>query len=581
MKKTEVLTWKIGGIAGGGQQVAGLIFAKACARGGLYTFDSSEYPSLIRGGLVTYRLSISSQPLSAIYRSTNLLIALTQEALDHCVPDVISGGAIIVNSDTCNVKTSGLKGRTVWPISVKELTAQANVPALANNMIMIGMTTALFRYDIMLIRETIKEIFQGKDEKVIADNIRAAEFGYEYARKNFKAEVFPYHLPSSRRAGAKVLVTANDTVSLGAVASGCKFFVAYPMTPATSILHNLMGWSERSGMMVIQPEDEIAAIHMAIGASYTGVRAMTATSGGGFALMNEGLALAAMTETPLVIVEGQRPGPATGLPTWTEQGDLAYLARAGHGEFPRVILAPGDAAEAYPLTGLAFNLADRFQIPVFILLDKYLSEAHQSHQPFTDHFHIDRGDLLTDQQLLKLKEYKRYLITKTGISSRTIPGQMDGLHLANSDEHDEAGYTIEGFSPELRTKMVAKRLQKLPYLLPELPKPKLYGPKNAQLTLLGWGSTKGPVLEALKELTDVNYFHVTAPWPLSQPIMTKALSGCKKIIAVENNATGQFAQLLKGQTGIAVDDYWLKHDGAQFYPEEILAKATATGASKK
>lgn len=581
MKLANVLTWKIGGVAGGGQQVAGLIFAKACARGGLFTFDSSEYPSLIRGGLVTYRLSISTQPVAAIYRATQVLVALTQEALDYCAPDLTPDGVAILNSDACRTQPAGLKGKTIWSLSLAEATKQAGVPALADNMIMVGVTTAILRYELTIVKETVKEIFQAKGSQVVTDNLRAIEFGYAYAQKHFSLDKLSLRLPSPRRISAKVLVTANDAVSLGAVASGCKFFAAYPMTPASSILHNLTAWSVKSGMLVLQPEDEISAIHLAIGASYAGVRAMTATSGGGFALMNEGLALAGMTETPLVIVEGQRPGPATGLPTWTEQGDLAYLSRAGHGEFIRAILAPGNAAEAYVMTGLAFHLADRYQIPVFLLLDKYLAEAHQSSVPFTDHFQIDRGELLSDQQLLKIDEYKRYLETKTGVSSRTIPGQIDGVHLANSDEHDECGFSIEGFQAETRIQQVNKRLNKLPYLLAELPEPKIYGPKAADLTLVGWGSTKGPVLEALRVLANTNYVHFPAPWPISDQVVVRTLQNCKKIIGVENNATGQFVQLLRSQASIPIDNLWTKYDGAQFYPEELIARATAAGANKK
>ncbi|MDD5566580.1 MAG: 2-oxoacid:acceptor oxidoreductase subunit alpha [Patescibacteria group bacterium] len=581
MTKTEVLTWKIGGVAGAGQQVAGLIFAKACSRGGLFTFDSSEYPSRIRGGLVTYRLSVSNKPVTAIYQSTQLLIALTQEAFDYCQPDVVSGGVILYDSDTFKPGRKGFDGIKAYPLPLKKLGDEAGIPPLAANMLAIGATVALLKYDLAIVRQTIAEVFRDKGSEVVVMNQKAVQAGFDYARKNLEPGKFPFTLsPVKNRPADKILVTASDMVALGAISAGCKFLASYPMTPASPILHDLINWAEKSGMFVIQPEDEISAIHMAIGAAYAGVRSMTATSGGGFALMTEGLALAAMTETPLVIVEGQRPGPATGLPTWTAQGDLAYLTKAGHGEFIRVILAPGDAAEAYELTGQAFNLAEKYQIPVFILLDKYILEGHQSIAVPANNFKIERGEILTGKDLAGIKEYKRYLNTKTGVSPRAIPGCRGGIHLANSDEHDEFGYSIEGFSAKVVAEQAEKRFRKLSRLLAELPKPKLFGPKKARLTLLGWGSTKGPVLEAMKELPQVNYLHITAPWPMSESTMKKALQGQRRIVAIENNFTGQFAEILRGQTGIKVTDRISKYNGAQFYPDEIVAQVKRLITSK-
>ncbi|MDP3964500.1 MAG: 2-oxoacid:acceptor oxidoreductase subunit alpha [bacterium] len=573
----QVLTWKIAGIAGGGQQVAGLIFAKACARGGLYTFDSSEYPSLIRGEFVTYRLSISTSPVSAIYQPNQLLIALTKEAYEYCLSDVVPGGAILYDSDKFKVEAKNVRGRKVFPLPLKTLSESAGVKPIAANILAIGATTALLKYDPDIVKRTLQEVFSAKGQEVVAMNLKAFDFGYHYAQKEFDPAAFPFTLTPAKKRGSQILVTANDTVALGAVAAGCQFFVAYPMTPSSSILHNMMNWADETGMLVFQPEDEIAGIHMAIGGMFAGVRTMTATSGGGFALMNEALSLTAVTENPLVLVESQRPGPATGLPTWTEQGDLAYVSRAGHGEFPRVILAPGDASEAFPLTGLAFNLAEKYQIPVILLLDKYISEAHESIAPITQKFTVDRGARLTDAQLTKIKEYKRYLHTTSGISPRAVPGQLNGIFLANSDEHDERGYTIEGFQGPERVRQVDKRFRKVSRIHAELPKPMLIGPKKAALTFIGWGSTKGPMLEALKELKNVNYLHVSAPWPISEKVMKTAVSGARKLVAIENNATGQFAELLRGATGIKVDDVFLKYDGAHFFPHEIIAKAKKLG----
>jgi len=569
--ENKVFTWKIGGEAGGGQQVAGLIFTKACARGGLYTSDSSEYPSRIRGGLVTYRVSISQEPVTSIYQKNQLLIALTKDAFDYCLPDMSEDCVILYNSDEFEIKLTEAKGKKVYPLPLSKLAKEAGIKPIAANIIITGACTALLDYDLEILNKVVSDVFADKGEEIVKMNIIAAKFGYDYAKKNLKPDKFPYSLKPQNKKQDSIVATANDTVALGAIAAGCKFFVAYPMTPASSILHNLAGWAEKTGMVVKHPEDEISAIHMAIGAGYAGVRSMTATSGGGFALMNEGLALAGITETPVVIVESQRPGPATGVPTWQEQGDLAYIVHAGHGEFIRVVLTPGDPEEAFYLTTQAFNLAEKWQIPVFILLDKYISEGHQSiAEPDMSKFEIDRGEILTEKDLAKMKEYKRYLATKSGVSPRAIPGQPSGVHIANSDDHDEFGFSIEGFTPQTRNLMVEKRAAKLPGVLKDLPEPVLFGPPSAKLTLIGWGSVKGPVLEALKYLKDVNYLHMPASWPLSEEAMREKVKNVKKLVSIENNQTGQFANLLRQATGIEVDERLTKYNTAQFFPEEVV-----------
>jgi len=572
--KNKLFTWKIGGIAGGGQQIAGLIFTKACVRGGLYTFDSSEYPSRIRGGLVTYRVSIGQQPVMAIYQKTQLLIALNREAFDYCLPDMMADGVILFDSDKFEVKPGETKGVKVYPLPLEKLASQAQIKPIAANIIITGASAALLDFDLEILNEVISDTFAGKGQEVVAMNLTAAKFGYQYAKDNLEANKFPYKLKAVGKNKDSIIVTSNDTTCLGAVAADCKFFASYPMTPASSVLHNLAAWEQKTGMVVKHPEDEISAMHMAIGAGFAGVRSMTATSGGGFALMTEALALAGITETPVVIVESQRPGPATGLPTWTEQGDLAYLAHAGHGEFIRVILAPGDPLEAFRLATQAFNIAEKWQVPVFILLDKYISEGHQSILPSDfANFEIDRGQLLTDEQLVQMAEFRRYLVTKSGVSPRSIPGQKGGVHLANSDEHDEFGFTIEGFTPQIRNQMVEKRAAKIEGILKDLPKPELFGPKTAKITLIGWGSVKGPVLEALKVLDDTNYLHVSAPWPLDQAELEKQLKGVKKLVVIENNHDGQLANLLQ-QAEIKVDKRLNKYDGAQFFPEEVTELIT-------
>jgi len=569
--KSSVFTWKIGGTAGGGQQIAGLIFNKACVRGGLYTCDGSEYPSRIRGGLVTNQIGVAAEPVTAIYRKTQLFIGLVREAFDYCLPNMAADGVILYDSDKFEIKPGEAGQIKVYPLPLEKLSAEAGIKPLAANIIVTGASVALLDYDLDLLIEVITDTFADKGQEIVDMNITAAKFGYDYAKKNLNPDDFPYSLKVKNKTDKSVIITCNDALSLGAVAADCKFLAAYPMTPASSVLHDLAAWDEKTGMVVKHAEDEISAINMAIGASFAGVRSMTTTAGGGFALMAEALSLAAMTETPLVINVSQRPAPATGLPTWTEQADLAFVAHAGHGEFLRVVLAPSDPADTFALTVAAFNLADRWQIPVFILLDKYLSEGHQSIvEPDLSQVKIDRGQILSAADLEKITGYKRYMFTADGVSPRALPGTKGGVHLANSDEHDEFGLTIEGVTPDIRKKMVEKRAAKLDGIIKELPQPELFGPKTAKLTLIGWGSIKGVVLEALKTLKDVNYLHVSAPWPLDCGVMTTALKGVKKLICIENNHDGQLANTLGELCNIKVDGRLNKYDGSQFYPEEIV-----------
>ncbi len=569
---TNILTFKIGGQAGQGQQVAGLIFTKACARAGLYVFDHSEYPSRIRGGQVIYQVSISETPVFGAYKTANLLFALTEEILTEHAQNLSPDALIIYDSSA--VKNVPAAAKSAKPIPLAELLAKNNLPKIAENMIAIGVCAAAVGFDLKFFKTAIADIFKNKGANVVAVNQKAAQVGFNYACEKLDIKKFPYKLKVKKSAPNRIVLTGNDAVSLGAVAAGCQLYVAYPMTPATSVLHTLAAWSKKTGLIVKQPEDEISAIHMLLGASWAGVRAFAGTSGGGFALMNEGLSLAGITEVSAVILMSQRAGPATGLPTWTEQGDLAYVCNAGHGEFLRVVLAPGDPTECFYLTAQAFNLAEIYQIPVIILLDKYLSSSNRSVENFDEtKIKIDRGEMLTDAQLAKMKNFKRYAITKSGISPRSVPGQKNGLYCCNSDEHDESGFSIEGFQPDMRNRQVEKRAAKLANILRDLPKPQMFGPAGAKLTLIGWGSVKAPVFEALKYLDGVNYLHVPAPYPLSEKIMAEVLKKVKKLVSIENNYTSQFANLLREQTGVKVDERLTKYNGSQFFVEEVVELA--------
>jgi 2-oxoglutarate ferredoxin oxidoreductase subunit alpha len=350
------------------------------------------------------------------------------------------------------------------------------------------------------------------------------------------------------------------------------------MTPATSLLHFLAPLDGQYNMIVIHTESEISAINMVAGASYAGIRAMTATSGGGFCLITEGVGMTGMTETSPVILLVQRPGPSTGLPTYSAQGDLRFAIHASQGEFPRVIIAPGDVTETFYNTMEAFNLAEKFQVPAIIISDKYLAESHGTAEPFDQsRIRIDRGQLITEDEYTGEEEYKRHKFTEDGISPRAMPGIKGARVRTNADEHNELGYTTE--DPTLTTKMADKRFKKLEALTKELENyetTKLYGPEDAEATILGWGSTKGPIREAMKLLSKegikINYLQIIylTPFPVAkvQKIMKKA----KKTIVVENNKTSQLTSLIREHLLTTVDHKILKYDGKPFNPEALSQK---------
>jgi 2-oxoglutarate ferredoxin oxidoreductase subunit alpha len=383
-----------------------------------------------------------------------------------------------------------------------------------------------------------------------------------------------------------MVIAGNEAMALGALAAGLKFAAIYPMTPISSILTSLAAWEKETDIVLRQPEDEIAGINMAIGASFAGVRSLVATSGGGFALMNEALSLAGITETPVVVIFGQRSGPATGLPTCTGQEDLLYALNAAHGEYPRILLAPGDAQECFYLTAQAFNLADIYQTPVVILVDKLVCEAHQTVVPFNfEEVKIDRGKIVVVPTTVKAETeiFPRYQLTADGISPRIFPGQGK-IVKGNSDEHNEFGFSDE--TGENRVRQMEKRQQKLAQLDKALPSPALYGPEEADLTLVGWGSVKGPILEAMSNFNlpaggqrpnkKVNFLHLNWLRPFPAQAVKESLSKAKRLLLVENNYQGQLGDWIRLQTGIEIKEKFLKYNGHQFYPEEIADKIKET-----
>lgn len=562
-------SWMIGGEAGFGIMASGLMVTKTFSRGGLHVFDTIEYPSLIRGGHNTYLVRTADREVHAHTGYIDMLVALNEETIHLHKEEMSQTGCIIFDGKEEPEGRFGVHADiSLFPIPLTEMIKSLGGKPIMRNTAALGATIALIGYDITILEGLMSDMFQHKGDKMVLDNIRIVRAGYDFMMDNHPggSGMIVNPLDDSR----KPVLTGNDAVGLGALAAGCKFYSAYPMTPASGLLHFLAAEEKNHNLVVKQTEDELAAVLMAIGASHAGVRAMTATSGGGFSLMTESLGLAAMTETPLVIMEGQRPGPSTGLATRTEQGDLRFVMHAAQGDFPRVVMAPGDVKECFWAAGQAFNLAEKYQIPVIILTDKFLTENHRTVEGFNA-MTIDRGLLLDPEEMDVHSDYKRYEITESGVSPRVLPGHPNGIYNANSNEHDE--YGVDQEDPGNRTAMMDKRMRKLEHILEELEEPVLYGPVESDVTLISWGSTKGPILEAMMLLEQnnirVNFLQILYLLPFHAEQVARIMNNAGRTICVENNKGAQLAGVIRERTGLAVDEKLLKYSGRMFTPGEI------------
>ncbi|MDH5690446.1 MAG: 2-oxoacid:acceptor oxidoreductase subunit alpha, partial [Candidatus Bathyarchaeota archaeon] len=504
----------------------------------------------------------------------DLLLALNKETILLHKHELVSGAGIIYDGDqiTLTDEELGRDNIKLYPVPLRKIVKELEGPTIMENTVALGAAIALLDYEPELLNEVLRDTFKPKTAEL---NIEAAKHGYDYAQEHY-GNTFGYRLQKTGSAGKhKIFLTGNEAIGLGALNAGCKLYAAYPMTPATSILHFLAPLDREYNMIVIQVENEIAAVNMVAGASYAGARTMTATSGGGFCLMSEGLGMIGMTETSPVIVLVQRPGPSTGLPTYTAQGDLRFVIHASQGEFPRVVIVPGNVEECFCKTLEAFNLAEKFQIPALIISDKYLAESHGTAEPFDkNRIGIDRGQLITEDEYMEEEEYKRHKFTEDGISPRALPGTKGAIVRTNADEHNELGYTTE--DQVLSTKMADKRFKKLDALTKELENyetVKLYGPEEAEATILAWGSTKGPIREAMKLLSKegikINYLQIVYLTPFPAGKVQKILQSAKKTIVVENNKTSQLSSLIREHLLTTVDHKILKYDGRSFNPEAL------------
>ncbi len=564
----------IGGAAGQGIATPGDILAFIFARRGLHLNAYNAYQSLIRGGHTFLTIRVSDTPVYNQGDKIDILVPLNQDTMDRHLHFMKAGSSVVFDGEKIKPGKAAA-GVNLCPLPIKNLRGNST-SNLVQNTIALGAVLNMIGIEFKVLEEILTRQFKKKGDAVIAENVGVARAGYDYAATNFKH--LPITLPPVKPGTA--VLSGNEALAMGGVAAGVKFYCAYPMSPSTGVLMWYARHARELGIMVRQVEDEIGVINMAIGAAHGGVRAMCATSGGGFALMTEGLGMSAMIETPVVCINVQRGGPATGIPTKTEQGDLWQALGAGQGDYPRLIVAPTTISDLFSSVPELFNLTDRYQCPGIILSDLLLSEGRAAVPVSELNFHqkIDRGELiLPNGNGNGNGEYLRYKLTPSGISPRAVPGVPGHVHTAATDDHMENGVLIsdEYTNPHKRVEMHEKRMRKMDGVIKEIAPPKLVGPANAQVTLVGWGSTFGVIKEAAEKLAAeegivANYLMVKWLVPLHAKEITDILSKSNKIVMVENNISGQFARYLRSETGIAAHAHIRKYDGEPFMPHHVV-----------
>ncbi|GBE01059.1 2-oxoglutarate oxidoreductase subunit KorA [bacterium BMS3Abin08] len=567
-------TIRIGGEAGQGLQTIGGVLAKVFSRSGFHVFTHQDYMSRIRGGHNFYQIRFSDKEVMSSREKVDILIALDLNTIETHKAALSEKGIIIY--DGAFIK-KGFDSPEFSNIPFEAIAVEAGGNRIMANTVATGAVLGMLGMDLTIFEDIIRERFRKKGEEITGKNITSARAGFDHAVKTCTRCDFAVPKPGEP---PLMLINGNEATGLGVLMSGCRFYSAYPMTPSTGIMVFLASKAEKYGIVVEQAEDEISAINMALGASFAGTRAMTGSSGGGFALMVEGLSLAAMTETPIVIAEVQRPGPATGLPTRTEQADLLFVLHAGHGEFARVVLAPGTPEQAFYLTNKAFDLAEKYQIPVFILSDQYLADTEWTLNGF-DTGRLRHNDYrLRNETLEGIPAYKRHRLTENGISPMAVPGESGHIIVTDSDEHDEEGHMIE--DAETRIKMTQKRLlKKLPLIRQEIEPPFLYGSDRPDIVVAGWGSTYGVMKEAVDVLSRdysiaMLHFSELHPFPsLERFDYLSILGNAKLTLCIENNATGQFSRLMRAETGYRFNAGINKYDGRPFTLEGLSGELYA------
>jgi len=595
------LSWMIGGPQGSGINLSAELLAKALCRGGLHVFGNIEYHSNIKGKHSYYRLTISHEPVSSHVDEVDLLVALDEETLFgdlyHEYPahrghvhEVVPGGGIIYDSKVEEAKERvGRDDVQLFAMPYLEIldqalaefgkAGQAREYQIMKNTLALGASAGILQYDFERLAEVIRESFKGRTR--LADlNVAAAKHAHHYAREHFSSQV-RFRVEPEPSPKKQILLKGIHAVAIGKLKAGCGFQTYYPISPATDESVYLEEHQREYPMVIVQTEDEVSAIDMAVMAAHAGARAATSTSGPGFALMPEGLGFAAMTEAPgPVVCIYQRGGPSTGMPTRHEQGDLRFALHAGQGDFPKIVLASGDVEECFYDAFDSFNYAECYQVPVILLLDKHLASSYVTLPPFdVSGLTIHRGALFQENPDGRNAEYLRYQFTERGITPRSIPGQNGGIFWTTTDEHDQKGHITEGIGN--RIAIMQKRMKKLELAAQEIPQEKmwaLHGPKDAPITIVSWGSTKGAILDTLKEFDregQFNFLQIRFMSPFPVEAVTDILKRASRTLCIEGNYGAQLAGLIREKTGIEVDHKVVKYDGRPFSRNEIRSALEA------
>jgi 2-oxoglutarate ferredoxin oxidoreductase subunit alpha len=574
---------KIGGPAGFGIKAAGRTLARCFAQGGMHTFDLTEYPSLIRGGHNSYQVRVSPDPIYSHVTPVDVLVALNTETVERHHAELVDGGALIYDPKTVSIESvPDPKRLCMIAVPLDDIVAATGGLRIMRNVAALGAVLGLIGWPLEFLTASLKAQFAHKAPEIAEQNVAVAAKANDFGVK--AGCPFPVRLTPVPDAPQQILVDGNEAVGLGALAAGIGMYSAYPMTPASSLLHFMAAHDRDYGVVVKHTEDEIAAMNMTIGAAFAGARAMCATAGGGFSLMVEGLGLAGVSESAIVVGVLTRPGPATGLPTWTEQSDLRFVLHAAQGEFPRVVLAPGDRTDAFELTWKAFNLADQLQTPVIILGDTYLSDNRESIPPYDlAAVTIERGKLVREGDISTRTEaldaegmYLRYKVTDDGVSVRALPGVKGALQVVNSYEHDEYGYGAQGEEIANRVAQNEKRMRKLNLASTIVPPPARFGvdPAAADMSIVCFGTTKGSVREAAAWLAteglNVSILQVVTLWPFPEHEVTAFLDKSNRTMVVEGNFTGQLEGLVRQECLRTFDWHIRRYDGRPFSPEQIF-----------
>ncbi|NHJ84096.1 MAG: 2-oxoacid:acceptor oxidoreductase subunit alpha [Asgard group archaeon] len=564
LKEKEDISIVLCGAAGQGIKTVEQFLTHVLQKEGYNVAATKEYMSRVRGGTNSTEIRISSNRVTAYVDRIDIFIPLNDTAIPR-QKNRITKDTIII-SEPEFIKDIDVNEYKIIEIAWTEIAKEIG-NKVYSNVIAAGVIAGLFDIDIENGKEYLTDRFSSKGEQIVQKNIEAFDKGCEIAERIKKEKDLKISIKKKKEIAKELIFNGAAVVGMGAIAGGCNFICSYPMSPSTGVLVFLAENSDEFEILVEQAEDEIAAINSSLGASYAGARAMVTTSGGGFALMGEGISLSGMIETPIVVHIAQRPGPATGLPTRTEQGDLELALYSGHGDFPRIILAPGSLEDAFYITQQAFNIAQKYQTPVIILTDQFFMDLYYNFPK------LDLSKITIDDEIIKTeKNYQRYKLAENGISPRGIPGFGEGLVRADSDEHDEDGFITEDLD-STRIKMVHKRLNKLDEIKKNIISPNFYGKENYETLIIAWGSTHSAIKEALDIINNdsIAYLHYKQVYPI-HPKTQEWIKKAKKIIIIENNVTSQFGKLIKLDTGREIEHKILKYNGMPFSVEELVEK---------